>query len=215
VVNSKEGDHQTSEWGEPKLRCNGKVIGETGLNAPLAGHFGVPMALISGDNVVEEEARELLGDVETAIVKTAVDRHTARLLSVQKAQAVIRERAEIAVRRLKEGAFKPYVVHYPVNFEVDFKTTDAAHMACADPGCENDGRRPVVQCPRSLLPITASCPQGSTPWGQFIRLRTGTEPWSTDTSALVIVPSMKLTLCLRGVLLPGDSPQGPPGLALL
>jgi D-amino peptidase len=126
-----------------ELRCNGKVIGETGLNAPLGGHFGVPVVLISGDNVVAEEARELLGDVETAIVKTAVDRHAARLLSVQKAQTVIRERAEMAVRRLKEGTFKPYSVTYPVNFEVDFKTTDAAHMACLIPTVERLGSKTI------------------------------------------------------------------------
>jgi D-amino peptidase len=116
-----------------ELRCNGKVIGETGLNAGLAGHFGVPVALISGDNVVAEEARELLGDVETAVTKQAINRHTARLLSVEKSQAAIRERAATAVRRLQTGAFQPYRVPGPITFEVDFKTTDAAHMVCLFP----------------------------------------------------------------------------------
>ncbi len=116
-----------------QLRCNGKEIGETGLNAGLAGFYGVPVALISGDDVVAEEARSLLGDVETAVVKQAIDRHTARLLSVQNAQASIRDRAAEAVRRLHTGAFKPYTVPGPITFEVDFKTTDSAHMACLFP----------------------------------------------------------------------------------
>lgn len=119
-----------------QLRINGREIGETGLNAGLAGHFGVPVALVTGDNVVAAEARGLLGDVETAIVKQAVDRHTARLLSVQNAQAAIRTRAEAAVRRLKAGAFQPHVVAGPISFEVDFKTTDAAHMASLFPCVE-------------------------------------------------------------------------------
>ncbi len=116
-----------------RLRCNGREIGETGLNAGLAGHFGVPVALVTGDDVVAEEAAALLGDVETAVVKRAVDRHTARLLSVKRAQSLIRERARAAVEQLKAGAFQPYKVEAPVTFEVEFKTTDAAHMACLIP----------------------------------------------------------------------------------
>lgn len=116
-----------------QLRCNGREIGETGLNAGLAGHFGVPVALITGDDVVAEEARGLLGDVETAVVKRAINRHTARLLSVQTAQEAIRTRAEAAVNRLKQNQFQPYRVPGPVTFEVDFKTTDSAHMSCLIP----------------------------------------------------------------------------------
>ncbi|MFZ5815550.1 MAG: M55 family metallopeptidase [Bacillota bacterium] len=119
-----------------QLRCNGREIGETGLNAGLAGHFGVPVALVSGDDVLEQEVRTLLGDVETAVVKRAINRHTARLLSVQAAQGLIRERAARAVRRLQEGAFQPYVVPGPISFEIDFKTTDSAHMACLFPQVE-------------------------------------------------------------------------------
>ncbi|HWI65018.1 MAG TPA: M55 family metallopeptidase [Symbiobacteriaceae bacterium] len=116
-----------------QLRCNGKEIGETGLNAGLAGAFGVPVVMLSGDNVVAEEARAILGDVETAVVKQAVNRHTARLLSVKNAQDTIREKAAAAVRRLQAGAFQPYAVQGPITFEVDFKTTDSAHMACLFP----------------------------------------------------------------------------------
>jgi D-amino peptidase len=126
-----------------ELRCNGTLVGETGLNAGLAGHFGVPMIMLSGDNVVAEEAKGLLGDVEAAVVKQAVNRHTARLLSVQNAQAAIRERAAEAVRRLKAGAFKPYVVPGPVTFDLEFKTTDSAHMASLFDCVERTGPKHV------------------------------------------------------------------------
>lgn len=126
-----------------ELRLNGEVIGETGLNAPLAGHFGVPVILISGDNVVAAEAKGLLGDVETAVTKSAVDRHAARLLSVQRSQAVIRERAEAAVHRLKNGEFKAHTVPTPPTFELEFKTTDSAHMACLFPTVERIGPKKI------------------------------------------------------------------------
>lgn len=117
-----------------QIRCNGREIGETALNAGLAGFYGVPVALVSGDDVVAAEAKAALGNgVETAVVKRAVNRHTARLLSVERARATIREAAGAAVGKLKAGALKPFVVPGPVTFEVDFKTTDAAHMACLFP----------------------------------------------------------------------------------
>jgi D-amino peptidase len=128
-----------------QLRLNGREIGEVGYNAPLAGHFGVPIALVSGDDVLAEEVRNLLGDVEFAMTKRAINRHTARLLSVERSQALIRERAETAVRRLKAGAFKPHKVETgAVTFEVDFKTTDSAHMACLFPCVERRGPKTVA-----------------------------------------------------------------------
>ncbi|HYF94642.1 MAG TPA: M55 family metallopeptidase [Symbiobacteriaceae bacterium] len=127
-----------------QLRCNGREVGETGLNAGLAGAFGVPVALVSGDNVLAEEARTILGDVETAVVKQAINRHTARLLSVKYAQETIFTKAEAAVRRLEAGSFKPYVVPGPITFEVDFKTTDSAHMACLFPSNRRTGPKTIA-----------------------------------------------------------------------
>ena len=60
-----------------EVLLNGEPVGETGLNAALAGHFGVPVALVTGDNAVCQEARELLGDVLTCQVKEAVSRYSA------------------------------------------------------------------------------------------------------------------------------------------
>lgn len=127
-----------------QLRCNGREIGETGLNAGLAGHFGVPVAMVSGDNVLAEEATGLLGPIEVAVTKQAINRHTARLRSVARAQGEIREKAAAAVRRLKAGEFKPYVVPGPITFEVDFKTTDSAHMACLIPQIKRLGSKTVA-----------------------------------------------------------------------
>ncbi|MBU6450326.1 MAG: M55 family metallopeptidase [Cyanobacteria bacterium REEB67] len=60
-----------------EVTLDGKPVGETGLNAALAGHFGVPVALVSGDDAVCEEARDLLGDVMTCQVKECVSRYSA------------------------------------------------------------------------------------------------------------------------------------------
>lgn len=127
-----------------QVRCNGKEVGETGINAGLAGHFGVPVALVSGDDVLAEEARALLGDVEAAVVKRALNRHVARLLSIETAHQVLRERAAAAVKRLQAGGFNPYRVAGPVTFEIEFKTTDSAHMASIFPQVKRLGSKTVA-----------------------------------------------------------------------
>jgi D-amino peptidase len=50
---------------------NDILVGEYGLNAALAGHFWVPILMISGDQMACSQAVELIGPIETAIVKMA------------------------------------------------------------------------------------------------------------------------------------------------
>lgn len=59
------------------VQLNGKQVGETGLNANLAGHFGVPVILVSGDDVLCAEAKELMPWVHCLEVKRAVSRYSA------------------------------------------------------------------------------------------------------------------------------------------
>lgn len=126
-----------------RITVNGREVGETGINAGLAGHYGVPVAMVSGDNVLAEEARELLGPIETAITKQAIDRHTARCLAPARAQALIREAAARGLRRAQAGELKPWRAGTPVAFEVTFKSTDAAHMASVFPFVERLGPKVV------------------------------------------------------------------------
>lgn len=44
-----------------EVRCNGIVFSETGLNAMVAGHLGVPIALVTGDDAAVRDAGRLLG----------------------------------------------------------------------------------------------------------------------------------------------------------
>src|SRR5690606_6665890 len=70
---------------------NGELCGETRLVAGFAGFLGVPVVLVTGDEAVCEEAREVLGDVETVAVKRGIDKFAAELLPPGVAQRRIRE----------------------------------------------------------------------------------------------------------------------------
>jgi D-amino peptidase len=101
------------------VRLNGLSMSEAGLNAAIAGHFNVPVIMISGDDVVVKETTALLGNVEVAVVKWASGFHSARTMMPEASYQLIREKVRTAVGRIKE--FKPYKLSAPVKLEVRFK----------------------------------------------------------------------------------------------
>ncbi len=60
--------HTISSGRFAAVTLNGMPMPEAGINAAIAGHFGVPVIMISGDDVIVEEASTLLGDIEGAVV---------------------------------------------------------------------------------------------------------------------------------------------------
>jgi D-amino peptidase len=98
---------------------NGVAVPEAGINAAIAGHFGVPVIMISGDDAIAEESRALLGDIETAVVKWAISFHSARTLMPGAAYDLIREKVRTAIERIDD--FDPYVLDGPITFDVTFK----------------------------------------------------------------------------------------------
>ena len=63
------------------VKLNGIVMAEGGINAAIAGHFGVPILMVSGDDATIAEVGGLLGDIEGAVVKWNYGFHSARTLT--------------------------------------------------------------------------------------------------------------------------------------
>ena len=101
------------------VRLNGVSMPEAGINAAIAGHFNVPVIMISGDDAVVKEVTDLLGPIEGAVVKWAYGFHSARTLTPEAAYDVIREKVKRAIGRIK--VFKPYKLKEPVQLDVRFK----------------------------------------------------------------------------------------------
>jgi D-amino peptidase len=127
-----------------EIRIDGEPTDEALVNAGLAGAFGVPVALVTGDSAVCAEAERRLPGVVTAPVKEAFDRYVGLSLGVERARALIRERAAQAVRAVQAGRVRPQRPPSPVTFEVDFKRTAPAHMATLFPGVERRGPRTIA-----------------------------------------------------------------------
>lgn len=123
------------------LRINSIPMGELGLNAMVAGHFGVPIALVTGDTQVVQEALELLGDVEGVAVKVGLDRYAARCRHPTKTREAIREGAAKALSEIRR--FKPFQVDTPIKVEIDFANAAFATRAAWMPTAVRESPRTV------------------------------------------------------------------------
>ena len=109
--------HSYSSQGIQNIWVNNQPTGEIGARVMLAGYFGVPVIMLSGDTAACKEIHELVPQVECAEVKSGVSRSAGFTLPHSAACALIREKARRAMERL--GEFKPYKITGPVEVKVE------------------------------------------------------------------------------------------------
>jgi D-amino peptidase len=97
---------------------NGTTLNEVGINALIAAEYGVAVSMVSGDDVLIRETREILGNDFVGIVtKYAVGRMAAITFSPVRVRRMLQDSATVAVRRAMSGAFKPYRLPKPYRVE--------------------------------------------------------------------------------------------------
>ena len=117
-----------------EVRLNGQVAGEVDINAAVAGYFGVPVALVTGDSAVCRDAVAALGAVETVPVKEPISRYSASCLQPETAREHVRSGARNALARIAE--FEPYTFDPPARLELEFKHAGHADRASLMPGSD-------------------------------------------------------------------------------
>ncbi len=134
------------------VRVDGQSVGEFGINALVAGHFGVPVALVTGDEKAVAQTRDLLGDgVVGVTVKEGFSTFAALHLHPSRAQSLIREGAAEATGRAMAGDLSPWVLKPGWPVELEFDHQSRADQAAAVPGVERAGERAVVFAPADGL----------------------------------------------------------------
>jgi D-amino peptidase len=131
---------------------NAVLMGECGLNAAVAGHFGVPVLMISGDQTACTQAVELLGQLETVVVKKSSSYFSAECLSPKVTIPMISKAANRAILRLKNGTTpQPYIVQPPIDVIIEFHQPESADRAVRLPGAKRlDGLRIEFKVPDML-----------------------------------------------------------------
>jgi len=120
-------DHTISGSVVRAIKVNGVELPELGLNALIAGYYGVPVILVSGDTAVCRQAGEVLGkDVVTVAVKEAYGRLAAKLLPMAEARQLIGAGVKDALA--KRSAIKPFKMTAPYKFELAYHVSAQADM---------------------------------------------------------------------------------------
>jgi len=131
------------------LKINGVSVGEAGMNIHAAGALGVPVVLITGDQVAVAQAKELVDNIEGVVVKQAIGTQAAELVHPEQSHKMIREAARNVVQRLSE--FKPYRLPPPYRFEITFSNTSLADIAEQIPTVARQGPRTVEYMTQDYL----------------------------------------------------------------
>ena len=120
-TDNKEGvrAHTFSSARLTSLKVNGEVMTEGSWNAAVAGEFGVPVIMISGDDAAVNEVKSVIGKAEGAIVKESISFHSAKSLHPEAAYDLIAEKTSYAVKNIKK--YKPYKIKGPVTVSISFK----------------------------------------------------------------------------------------------
>ncbi|CAN5531815.1 M55 family metallopeptidase [soil metagenome] len=130
-----------TEWSN--LWFNGTLVGETGINAALCGHWSCPVALVTGDTAVCREARALLGGgLETVAVKHGLGRFSARHKAPERARQMIEDGAQRALLDLTR--LRPYDPGSPCEVEVELASPDHTARFRHKRGVEVTAPRRVV-----------------------------------------------------------------------
>ena len=133
-------DHTWSSSRVANVWLNDILVGEYGINAAVAGHFDVPVLMVTGDQTACTQTVELLGDLETVVVKHATGRYSAECLPPKVAQGMIEKAATQAVRKLaRRKALAPFVLEEPILLSVEFFNSAMADHAMRMPEAERDG----------------------------------------------------------------------------
>ncbi len=111
-------DHTYSSSSIYNIKINGMDVGETEINAGIAGHYGVPLGLVSGDDKLIKEVKKILGSqVETVVTKYSISRFAAKCRHPVDVQNELELRTQWAIKKIKK--LKPFRFRYPINAEID------------------------------------------------------------------------------------------------
>jgi D-amino peptidase len=145
--------HTISSANLTAVRINGVDMPEAGVSAAIAGDFGVPVVMLSGDDAIGEESVALLGDIETAVTKWSYGFHSARTLLPETSYRLIAEKVGAALGRL--GDFRPYRLQGPLALEISFKNYMPAELLAYLPDVERVDSHTIRYVGRNMSEVSA------------------------------------------------------------
>lgn len=119
-----EHTQSSREWFDFKI--NDQPQGEVGQLASYAGHYGVPLALVSGDRAVCSEISRLFPDAVTAEVKSALWRGQCTCHPAEYCDKLLRDKTAEAIAKVRAGQISHWVLDTPVQLELVVQRVELA-----------------------------------------------------------------------------------------
>lgn len=120
------------EWAD--FRINGQSVGEMGIEACYAGHWGVPVTLAQGDESGCREAEGMFPGIVTACVKRATSPDTCEGPDAASARRLTAEKVKQAIGKLRAGGCQPFRPTLPMTVAIRMTTSQKAEAAAQRPG---------------------------------------------------------------------------------
>ncbi|WP_367569468.1 M55 family metallopeptidase [Lacrimispora sp.] len=133
------------------ININGKDVGEFYMNACVAGHFNVPVVLVSGDNILEQEVKDVNSPIETVVVKISYGRYAAKCLASSVAFEKIKEKSKVALINARN--IDPVKIQGPLEMRVTFLNSGQAESASIIPGTELISPNIVLYSGKTIIDI--------------------------------------------------------------
>jgi len=117
-------NHTQSSKTEHRYWYNGVESGELAQNAMIAGYYGVPVIMVTGDEATCREARKFFGNAPVTVpVKKGVSREAALLYPFAETRKALYEGAKKAVSLI--SSCKPYIVQTPIKVKMQYLNPDS------------------------------------------------------------------------------------------
>lgn len=136
------------------IRLNGVTVGESVISAAVAGYYGIPVLLVSGDNYVCHEAEEAILDVRTVCVKEGIARGAGIILTPKQARKLIEIEAKKSVENLIEHkSVRPLKLNLPITLEIDMAYTSMVDIIEMMPGIKRVSGRTISFTSQDYLEV--------------------------------------------------------------
>lgn len=121
-----------------EVKINGKIVGEVEFNSMLAGYFGVPVVMVSGDDVLSKQVKSFNADIETVVVKKAHSRYTAECLHPKKVHRILHDSCVKVLTSDFKNTIKSYKHQNDnkIELEITFSNSGLAEGTLFIPGVE-------------------------------------------------------------------------------
>jgi D-amino peptidase len=119
-------------------KLNGVDLTETHIVAISAARWGIPVIMVSGDDILGKQLPQDFPQLEYAAVKTAKSLSSAEAVARAEADRRIEAAARQAMQKFQAGKFRPYYLPPPYDFRLSFRTAEQARLAARTRGVAED-----------------------------------------------------------------------------